>query len=147
MYGTGGIITYVNGFSYDKPSVLIPRKGSLNKVYYVDKPFWNVDTIFYTEINEKIILPKFLYYLLENKHLEDLNTAGGVPSLTQQVLNKLVFNIPSVQEQQSIVNILDKFDELISDISEGLPAEIELRRQQYEYYRNKLLSFEVFNDE
>ena len=142
MYGTGGIITYVNGFSYDKPSVLIPRKGSLNKVYYVDKPFWNVDTIFYTEINEKIILPKFLYYLLENKHLEDLNTAGGVPSLTQQVLNKLVFNIPSIQEQQSIVNILDKFDELIGDISEGIPAEKELRKKQYEYYRNKLLSFE-----
>ena len=45
-------MTYVNEFAYDKPSVLIPRKGSLNKVYYVDEPFWNVDTIFYTEINE-----------------------------------------------------------------------------------------------
>ena len=142
VYGTGGIITYVNDYTYDKPTVLIPRKGSLGNVYYVDIPFWNVDTIFYTEINNELIIPKFLYYLLENKHLEELNTAGGVPSLTQTVLNKIEFDIPSLKEQQRIVNILDKFDKLVNDISEGLPAEIEARRKQYEYYRNKLLSFE-----
>ena len=50
--------------------------------------------------------------------------------------------IPSLEEQQRIVNILDKFDKLVNDISVGLPAEIEARRKQYEYYRNKLLSIE-----
>ena len=147
VYGTGGIIDYVDSFCYDKPSVLIPRKGSLNKVYYVDEPFWNVDTIFYTEINEKIVVPKYLYYILENSHLEKLNTAGGIPSLTQSVLNKLVFCIPSLKEQERIVNILEKFDKLVSVISEGLPAEIELRKKQYEYYRDKLLGFEEQKNE
>ena len=134
-------MTYVNDYNYDKPSVLIPRKGSLNKVYYVDKPFWNVDTIFYTEINEELIVPKYLYYCLQDKHLEDLNTAGGVPSLTQTILNKVNIKVPSLEEQKKIVDILDRFDKLVNDISEGLPAEIEARRKQYEYYRDKLLSF------
>lgn len=133
---------YVDSYTYDKPTVLIPRKGSLNKIYYVDTPFWNVDTIFHTEINESVVIPKYIYYCLQEQHLEELNTAGGVPSLTQTVLNKVKIPVPPLEEQQRIVNILDKFDKLVNDISEGLPAEIEARKKQYEYYRNKLLSFE-----
>ena len=53
VYGSGGIMAYVDTFVYDKPTVLIPRKGSIDKLYYVDEPFWNVDTIFYTEINAR----------------------------------------------------------------------------------------------
>ena len=147
VYGTGGIVDYVDSFCYDKPSVLIPRKGSLNNLYFVDEPFWNVDTIFYTEINKKIVVPKYLYYILENSHLEKLNTAGGIPSLTQSALNKLVFCIPSLKQQEKIVNILDKFDRLINGLSDGLPVEIELRKKQYEYYRDRLLSFEELKNE
>ena len=51
VYGTGGVMRYIDTFAYNKPSVLIPRKGSIDKLYYVDVPFWTVDTIFYTEIN------------------------------------------------------------------------------------------------
>ncbi|WP_304050862.1 restriction endonuclease subunit S [Megamonas hypermegale] len=141
VYGSGGIMTYINSFAYDKPSVLIPRKGSLNNLYYVDKPFWTVDTIFYTKINTKIILPKFFYYYLKTLRLETLNKAGGVPSLTQTILNKIKIPVPSLEEQQRIVNILDRFDKLCNDIICGLPAEIKLQQQQYEYYRDKLLSF------
>ena len=82
-----------------------------------------------------------MYYFLQTQKLEELNLAGGVPSLTQSVLNKVRFPIPSLTEQQRIVAILDKFDTLVNDISQGLPAEIEMRTKQYEYYRNKLLSF------
>lgn len=141
VYGTGGIMTYTSKFAYDKPSVLIPRKGSLNKLYYVEEPFWNVDTIFYTEINEDVAIPKYVFYCLENEHLEELNTAGGVPSLTQAVLNKVKIYIPSLDKQREIVSILDKLYYLVNDISLGLPAEIEKRQKQYEYYRDKLLSF------
>jgi len=141
VYGTGGIMTYTSKFAYDKPSVLIPRKGSLNKLYYVEEPFWNVDTIFYTEINEEIVIPKYVFYCLENEHLEELNTAGGVPSLTQAVLNKVKIYIPGLDEQKKIVGILDKLYYLVNDISLGLPAEIEKRQKQYEYYRDLLLSF------
>ena len=142
VYGSGGIITYINRYCYDKPTVLIPRKGSLNKLYYIDKPFWNVDTIYYTEINTQLVIPKYVYYFFFFLHLETLNIAGGVPSLTQAVLNNIKISLPSLQEQERIVKILDKFDKLINDISEGIPAELEARKKQYEYYRNKLLSFE-----
>ncbi|HIX83893.1 MAG TPA: restriction endonuclease subunit S [Candidatus Megamonas gallistercoris] len=141
VYGSGGIMTYINNFAYDKPSVLIPRKGSLNNLYYVDKPFWTVDTIFYTKINTKIILPKFFYYYLQTLQLEKLNKAGGVPSLTQTILNKIKIPVPSLKEQQRIVNILDRFDKLCNDITCGLPAEIKLHQKRYEYYHDKLLSF------
>ena len=141
VYGSGGIMCFVDEYVYNKPSVLIPRKGSLENIFYLEEPFWNVDTIFYTEINDKIIMPKFLYYYLLNQHLEKLNLAGGVPSLTQKVLNKVLIPVPSLSEQERIVSILDKFDMLTTSISEGLPKEIELRRKQYEYYRERLLSF------
>lgn len=141
VYGSGGIMTYINSFAYDKPSVLIPRKGSLDKLYYVEGPFWTVDTIFYTEINIDLVKPKFVFYYLKILHLERLNKAGGVPSLTQSVLNQLSFPIPSLEEQQRIVDILDRFDKLCNDLSEGLPAEIAARQKQYEYYRDKLLTF------
>lgn len=141
VYGSGGIMTYVDRFAYDKPTVLIPRKGSLRNLFYLEEPFWNVDTIFYTEIDEEQVIPKFLYYFLKTTHLEDLNTAGGVPSLTQKVLNKVLVPVPSLEEQQRIVDILDRFDALTTSLSKGLPAELAARRSQYEYYRDQLLSF------
>ena len=141
VYGSGGILTYINNSAYDKPSVLIPRKGSLDKLYYVDTPFWNVDTIFYTDIRADIIEPKYMFYLLQKEHLERYNKAGGVPSLTQDILNRIEFNIPPLAKQKEIVSILDRFDKLCNDISEGLPAEIKARQKQYEYYRDKLLTF------
>ncbi len=141
VYGSGGIMTYIDTYAYNKPSVLIPRKGSIDKLYYVDVPFWTVDTIFYTEINTDIVLAKYVYYWLKKERLEKLNTAGGVPSLTQAVLNKVKIAIPPMEEQQRIVSILDRFDKFCNDILEGLPAEIEARKRQYEYYRDKLLTF------
>ena len=141
VYGSGGIINYIDTYIYDKESVLIPRKGSIGNLFYVDKPFWTVDTIFYTIIDKEIVMPKYLYYYLSKLNLEKLNTAGGVPSLTQTVLNKILIPLPPLEEQQRIVDILDRFDRLCNDISEGLPAEIEARQKQYEYYREKLLTF------
>ena len=137
VYGSGGIMTYVDRFSYNKPSVLIPRKGSIDKLYFVDTPFWNVDTIFYTEINSTIVEPKYVYYCLQKMHLEELNTAGGVPSLTQKVLNKVAIPIPPLPVQNEIVRILDNFTELTAELT----AELEARKKQYEYYRDKLLTF------
>lgn len=141
VYGTGGIMTYVDEFIYDKPSVLIPRKGSLDKLYYVEEPFWNVDTIFYTEINEDEVIPKYVYYYLQNEHLEKLNIAGGIPSLTQTTLNKVKIKIPSKEVQEKIINVLDNFDKICSDFNIGIPGEMDARKKQFEFYRNLLLTF------
>jgi type I restriction enzyme S subunit len=141
VYGSGGIMTYIDTYAYDKPSVLIPRKGSIDKLYYVEKPFWTVDTIFYTEIYTSKVIPKYVFYCLQKERLEQYNTAGGVPSLTQTVLNKVKIPVPPLEEQERIVAILDRFDALCNDLTSGIPAEIEARQKQYEYYRDKLLSF------
>lgn len=133
VYGSGGIMRYADAYAYDKPSVLIPRKGSLGNLFYVDVPFWNVDTIFHTEVDENQINPKFLYYFLTTVGLGNMNQAGGVPSQTQSVLNEIKIPVPPLEIQQKIVAILDSFTKL--------EAELEARRQQYEHYRNQLLTF------
>jgi len=139
VYGSGGIMTYVDTFVYNRPSVLLPRKGSLNNVFYVDKPFWTVDTIYWTNINEGIITPKYFFYYMDMQDLEKLNVASGaVPSLTQTILNKINIPIPSLAKQQEIVSHLDTFTTLISN----LESELDMRRKQYEHYRNQLLNFE-----
>lgn len=141
VYGSGGIMTYVDTFAYDKPSVLIPRKGSLSNVFFVNRPFWTVDTIFYTEINEQILVPRYFYHLILSLKLEELNQAGGVPTLTQGVLNKILLPIPSIDQQQRIADVLDAMNELAEGLEIGLPAELSARRKQYDYYRYKLLTF------
>ncbi|AMW17421.1 restriction endonuclease subunit S [Glaesserella parasuis] len=141
VYGSGGIMASVDAFSYDKPTVLIPRKGSITNIFYVETPFWNVDTIYYTEININELIPKYFYHYMKTIDLEKLDTGSGRPSLTQEILYKIKIPVPSLEEQQRIVAILDKFETLTNSIAEGLPKEIELRRKQYEYYREQLLTF------
>ncbi|WP_373226464.1 restriction endonuclease subunit S [Enterobacter cloacae complex sp. ESBL7] len=144
VYGSGGIMRYADNYAYNKPSVLIPRKGSLGNLFFVDVPFWTVDTIFYTEIDEAQIRPKYLYYFLTTVGLGEMNQAGGVPSQTQSVLNKLEIPIPcpnnpekSLAIQSEIVRILDKFTALTDELTD----EFSIRKKQYNYYRNKLLNF------
>ncbi len=141
VYGSGGIMAYVNKFAYNKPTVLIPRKGSITNIFYVDYPIWNVDTIYYTEIDTSQIIPKFFFYYMKTVDLMKLDTGSGRPSLTQAILNVIPIPIPPLAEQARIVAILDKFDTLTHSISQGLPREIALRQKQYEYYRDLLLSF------
>ena len=143
VYGSGGIMSQtVSKIAYSKPTVLIPRKGTITNIFYTEKPFWNVDTIYYTEIDNSLILPKFFFYFMDNFDLKKLDTGkSGRPSLTQSVLNEIKIPLPPLERQKEIVEILDKFEKLTNDISKGLPAEIAARRKQYEYYRNKLLTF------
>ena len=129
---------YVNSYIYDRESVLIPRKGSLSNLYYVNTPFWVVDTIFYTKIDENVINPKYFYYYLKTLNLAKMNTAGGVPSLTRTLLNKILVPIPPLPVQEEIVRILDKFTALEAE----LEAELEARKKQYDYYRDLLLTFD-----
>ena len=102
-------------------------------MYYVEEPFWNVDTIFYTDIDTTKIVPRYVYFCLQREHLEQYNTAGGVPSLTQKVLNKVKLPVPPLEVQREIVRVLDSFT--------LLTAELTARKKQYKFYRDKLLAF------
>lgn len=113
ILGTGGIMGYANKPLYDKPSVLIGRKGTIDKVKYADKPFWTVDTLFYTLINEELVIPKFLFYKLSLINFMNYNEGTTIPSLRTETLNRMEFEIPDKGVQSKIVNVLDSIDQKI----------------------------------
>ena len=136
VYGSGGIMRYVDMAAAEGPSVLIPRKGSLGNLFYVEGPFWVVDTIFRTEIRAEIVVPKFLYHVLLTMKLGEMNQAGGVPSQTQSGLNRLRIPVPPLEVQREIVRVLDQFTQLEAE----LEAELEARRRQHAQYRELVLT-------
>ena len=113
ILGTGGIIGYSNQYLYNKPSVLIGRKGNIKNVKYIDKPFWTIDTLFYTIINENIAIPKYLFYKLSQLDLSTYNEGSAVPSLTTSTLNQIEIDIPTLEEQKRIADILTSLDDKI----------------------------------
>jgi type I restriction enzyme S subunit len=120
LYGSGGIMRYVESFIYDKPSVLIPRKGSIENLFFTDKPFWSVDTLFWTKIDINKIDPRFFFYLLSCIKLSRFDEGSAIPSLTAKTLNEIVISYPeSLKEQVEIRKVLEKID-----------FKIELLRQQ-----------------
>lgn len=114
IYGTGGLMGYSIDYLYDKPSVLIGRKGSIEKVRYIEEPFWTVDTLFYTEVNEEIVIPKFLYYVMSLIDLSRYNEGTSIPSLRTETLNRLDIPIPNLDYQKRILTVLSNIDAKIS---------------------------------
>lgn len=106
VLGTGGIITYTDSYLYNGKSVLIGRKGTINKPKYIEGKFWTVDTLFYTEIFENICVPRFLYYYLSQLDLLKLDEGTSIPSLTQSSLYKMELDIPPIERQRHIVDIM-----------------------------------------
>ena len=93
VYGSGGIMRYVEKPLYTGESVLIPRKGTLNNVMYVNGAFWSVDTMFYTEMLRPNIA-KFVYHFVKGIDLASLNAGSAVPSMTTNILNAMQLYIP-----------------------------------------------------
>lgn len=115
VYGSGGIMRYVEKYLYNKESVLLPRKGTLNNIQYADKPFWTVDTCYYTEVNTDKVIPYFLYRNLRQFDIEALNTGSAVPSMTFDKYYSMQVNLPDLETQKRIVNILKSYDNLIEN--------------------------------
>lgn len=113
VYGSGGVMRYVDKFIYDDESILIPRKGSLNNIFYESKAFWTVDTMFWSVINKTKAYPKFLYYQLTLVDFENLNVGSAVPSLTIPTINEVDISLPSLDIQRRIASILTSLDDKI----------------------------------
>ena len=112
ILGTGGEIGRTDSFLYDQPSVLIGRKGTINKPMYIERPFWTVDTLFYTKVLGNT-LPKWLFYFISSIDLTRYNEATGVPSLSATAISSIpVPNIP-LPEQHQISAILTSVDDQI----------------------------------
>ena len=112
ILGTGGQIGKTNSFLYDKPSVLIGRKGTINKPQYMETPFWTVDTLFYSHIYEPNI-PKYLFYSFQNVNWKKYDESTGVPSLSSSTIESVECNIPSKEEQLKVADFLSLLDKKI----------------------------------
>ena len=112
ILGTGGQIGKTNSFLYDKPSVLIGRKGTINKPQYMESPFWTVDTLFYSHIYEPNI-PKYLFYSFQNVNWKKYDESTGVPSLSSSTIESVECSIPSPNEQIKVANFLSLLDKKI----------------------------------
>lgn len=139
--GGNGIRGFVEHYSHEGNFPIIGRQGALcGNLFFASGKFYATE-------HAVVVKPlqnenkKFLYYLLKSLNLNQFATGGAQPGLAVTNLNKIKIPIPSLEEQERIVNILDQFDALVNDIKTGLPAEITARRAQYEYYRKKLLTF------
>lgn len=117
VYGTGGVMRYVDQYLYNGESILIGRKGTIDQPKYVNEKFWTVDTLFYSQIKENSI-PLFLYQHALQVNWLGLNEATGVPSLNTTSINNVDIAIPSKEEQTKIATFLSSVDEKIAQLSQ-----------------------------
>lgn len=143
IYGTGGIMRYGNQALYDKETILIPRKGSLNNIYYLNEPFWSVDTIFWSKINEEVAFPKYLFYNLKVLDFASMDVGSAIPSLTTELLKKIEIDLPSLSEQQSIASILSAIDDKIEN---NLAINKTLEEMAMALYKHWFVDFGPFQN-
>lgn len=135
ILGTGGEFGRASDFLYDKPSVLLGRKGTIDKPQFIEEPFWTVDTLFYTEIFENTE-PKFLYYLSTQIPFNALQESSAVPSMTQEKLHNVYLCRPPKSEQKEIVLKLKESLSLLNETN----LKIETQIQKLREYRQSLIS-------
>ena len=141
-YGGNGVRGFVEKHSHDGTYLLIGRQGALcgnvkrtkGKFYATEHAVVVTPT---TEINVD-----WAFHMLTHMNLNQYASKSAQPGLAVGRLEELCVPVPPLKEQERVASILDKFDALVNDISEGLPAEISARRQQYEHYRDQLLTFQ-----
>ena len=137
IYGSGGAMGRANDYICEADTVIIGRKGNINKPIYVEEPFWNVDTAFGLEANRTLLLPKYLYYFCLWFDFERLNKAVTIPSLTKADLLKIEIDLPGVDKQTDIANRLEQIEDIIA-----------LRQRQLQALDNliKARFVEIFGD-
>lgn len=116
VFGSGGYMLSISSFLYDKPSILLPRKGTLSNIQYYNKgKFWTVDTCFYSMINEQLCDGYYLFRYLRSLDLSRYDTGASIPSMTQKTYNSMKIFLPSLLIQQKIASILSTYDTLIEN--------------------------------
>lgn len=128
--------------------MLFTYVGTIGQVALIDEndKYYLAPNVALIRINKDYLLPRFAMYFFQtksfwSKQIDKLLQSSSMKNIPMEKIRKFKLPVPQIEEQERIVSILDRFDKLCNDISEGMPAEIEARRKQYEYYRDKLLSF------
>lgn len=137
-----GVFGRINSYDYDGEYLTWTTDGAnAGSIFYRDGKFSITNVCGLLKVVDNDINPKFLFYALSGVAKKYVSSGMGNPKLMSNIMSGVKVQLPGRAEQDRIVTILDKFDKLTTDISEGLPAEIAARRKQYEHYRNKLLTF------
>lgn len=136
-----------NEYEYDETAIITAGDGvGVGKVYhYVEGKYALHQRAYRIHINTPEVLPRYYFHYMRSAFLPYIQKTmfqGSVASIRRPMLNAFPVPIPSMEIQQRIVHVLDNFDAICSDLNIGLPAEIEARQKQYEYYRDKLLTFQ-----
>lgn len=137
VYGTGGIIAYIQNKLSSEESILLPRKGSLKNIMYVNHPFWTVDTMYWTTVKKELANPKYLYYYLKLLDLSSLDSGSTLPSMTFDAYYELEIKLPRLEIQDKLVKILtflDKKIEINNKINNNLEQQLKII---YDYYFNQ----------
>ena len=127
ILATGGEIGRANRFLYDKPSVLIGRKGTIDQPQYMDTPFWTVDTLFYSEVHEPNHA-KFIFYRFCLIDWKQHNEASGVPSLNARTIENIEINSPEPDEQEAIATIFSDMDAEIAALETKLTKARQIKQ-------------------
>ena len=135
ILGSGGEIGRADSFLYDKPSVLIGRKGTIDYPQFASSPFWTIDTLFYTEIADEMSA-KFLFYKFCTIRWRSYNEASGVPSLNARTIENIEVRLPKMDEQTAIATILSDMDTEIA----ALEAKVSKARQLKQGMMQELLT-------
>lgn len=144
VYGSGGLMRYVDSKLYDGPSILIPRKGTLNNIMFVESPFWTVDTMFWSIINTDKVDSKFLFYSICKRDFASMNVGSAVPSMTVNILNDIQISYPkNIEDQRRIASILSSLDRKI-ELNNKINADLEEMAQAI--FKNWFVDFEPFKD-
>ena len=135
-----------NNYEYDETAIITAGDGAgVGKVYhYIEGKYALHQRAYRIHINTADVLPRYYFHYMKAKFLPYIQKTmfqGSVPSIRKPMLNAFPVPVPSLEIQERIVNVLDDFEKICTDLKIGLPAEIEARQKQYEYYRDKLLTF------
>lgn len=144
VYGSGGLMCTVDNYLYERPSVLLPRKGTLSNIQFADSPFWTVDTLYYTEIDTHLADPYYLYYYLKQLDLTRLDSGTGVPSMTFDSYYNIKVCLPNIDKQRAVGQLLSVVDDKIQlnkRINDNLEA---MAKQLYDYW---FVQFDFPNEE
>lgn len=139
-----GVFGFIDTYDYDFESITWTTDGAkAGSVFYhsgIKFSITNVCGLLRVQDNNRVST-KYLYYILGQQTRFHVSKGMGNPKLMSNAMSRIQIPIPSLDVQENIVAILDKFDTLVNDLSNGLPAEINARRQQFEHYRDQLLTF------
>lgn len=134
VFGSGGIMRYGDKALFEDESILLPRKGTLSNIQYVNEPFWTVDTIYYSVANKKLANPFYLFNYLKSLDLSNLNSGTGVPSMTFNSYYDLHIKLPVLPIQKSIAKVLSDLDAKI-ELNNRINRELEaIAKTLYDYW-------------